>query len=74
MPWALQEPEPYDYCCGQVVNMGPVMPVAQFWVTDEVGNYLCMARALIFKGSFLMYNPTQNKAEWVAQIARLGAS
>ena len=45
--------------------MGLVMPAAQFWVTGEAGNYLCMARALMFEGSILVYNPTQNEAEWV---------
>ena len=24
----------YGYCWGQVVDLGPVMPVAQFWVTE----------------------------------------
>ena len=42
------------------------MLVAQFRVTDEVGTYLCIARALVFKGSVLAYNPAKNKAEWVA--------
>ena len=45
--------------------MGLVMQAAQFWVTDEVGNYLCMTRALTFKGSVLMYCPTRNEVEWV---------
>ena len=45
--------------------MGPVLPAAQFWVTDKAGNYLCMARTLTFEGSVLAYNPTCNKAEWV---------
>ena len=64
-PQVLQESELYGYCCGQAVNMGPVMPAAQFWVTDEAGNYLCVARALTFEGSVLTYNPAQNEAEWV---------
>ena len=29
------------------------------------GAYLCTARALVFKGSILAYNPTMNEAEWV---------
>ena len=45
--------------------MDLVLPAAQFWVTDETGNYLCMARALAFEGSVLVYNPTHNEAEWV---------
>ena len=42
-----------------------MMPAAQFWVMEEGGTYLCTARALVFKGSILMYNPTLNEAEWV---------
>ena len=41
------------------------MPVTQFRVTGEVGTYLCVARALVFKGSVLAYNPTRDKVEWV---------
>ena len=41
------------------------MLVAQFRVTDEVGTYLCVARALVFEGSILAYNPAKNEAEWV---------
>ena len=45
--------------------MGPVMPAAQFWVTDKAGNYLCMARELAFEGSILANNLTHNEVEWV---------
>ena len=65
VPWALTEAELYDYCHGQVVDLGPVMPVAQFWVMDEGGSYLCIARALVFEGSVLAYNPAKIEAEWV---------
>ena len=65
MLWALMEAEPYGYCHGQAVDLRPVMPVAQFRVTDKVGTYLCVARALAFKGSVLVYNPTKNKVDWV---------
>ena len=41
------------------------MPVAQFRVTDEARTYLCIARALVFEGSILAYNPAKNEAEWV---------
>ena len=40
VPWVLTETELYGYCHDQVVDLGPVMPVAQFRVTDEVGTYL----------------------------------
>ena len=65
IPQALTEAELYGYCCGQVVDLGLMMPVAQFWVTDEAGTYLCIARALVFEGSILAYNPAKNEAEWV---------
>ena len=62
---ALSEAESYGYCQGQAVDLGPMMPVAQFWVTEEGGAYLCTMRALVFEGSILTYNPTLNEAEWV---------
>ena len=64
-PWALTEAEPYGYCHGQALDLRPVMLVAQFRVTDEVGTYLCMVRALVFERSVLAYNPTKNEVEWV---------
>ena len=65
IPWAPTEAELYGYCCSQVVDLGLVMPVAQFRVTAKAGNYLCMVRALVFKGSVLVYNPAMNEVEWV---------
>ena len=64
-PQALMEAELYSYCHGQVVDLGPVMLVAQFQVTVEGGAYLCIARALVFKRSVLAYNPAMNEAEWI---------
>ena len=34
-------------------------------MTNEAGTYLCAARALVFEGSVLVYNPTRDEAEWV---------
>ena len=65
IPPALTEAELYGYTWGQAVDLGPVMLVAQFWVTEEGGAYLCTARALVFEGSILVYNPAMNEAEWV---------
>ena len=42
---ALTEAELYGYCHGQAVDLSPVMPAAQFWVTEEGGAYLCIVRA-----------------------------
>ena len=65
IPWALTEAELYGYCHGQVVDLSPVMLAAQFRVTDEVGAYLCIVRALVFERSVLAYNLAKNEAEWV---------
>ena len=65
MPRALTEVEQYGYHCSQAVDLGPVMPVTQFRVTDEAGTYLCVVWALVFKGSILAYNPTRDEVEWV---------
>ena len=63
--WALTEAEQYGYHRGQAVDLGPVMSVVQLRVTDEVGTYLCVARALVFKGSILAHNPARDEVEWV---------
>ena len=65
IPHALTEAESYGYCWDQAVDLGPMMPAAQFWVTEEGGAFLCTARALVFKGSILPYNPALNEAEWM---------
>ena len=65
VPQALTEAELYGYCCSQAVDLSPMMPAAQFWVTDKGGAYLCIVRALVFEGSVLAYNPAKNEAEWV---------
>ena len=65
VPWALTEAELHSYCHIQAVDLSPMMPAAQFQVTEEGGAYLCIVRALVFKGSVLVYNPTMNEAEWV---------
>ena len=57
--------ESYCECQGQAVDLSPVMATAQFCVTKEGWTYLCTARALVFEGSILMYNPTLNEAKWV---------
>ena len=63
--WALTEAELYGYCHGQAVDLSPMMPTAQFWVTEEGGAYLCVVRGLVFEGSVLAYNPTMNEVEWI---------
>ena len=65
IPRTLTEAEFYGYCWGQAVDLDPVMPAAQFQVTEERGAYLCTVRALAFEGSILAYNPALNEAEWM---------
>ena len=65
IPHALTEAELNGYCWSQAVDLGPMMLMAQFQVTEEGGAYLCTVRALVFEGSILAYNPTMNEAEWV---------
>ena len=60
-----QEVEQYNYHQGNAVDLSPVMPPMQFRVTDEKGTYLCVAWALVFEGSVLVYNPARDEAEWV---------
>ena len=65
IPCTAMQVEQYGYCCRNAIDLGAVMPVTEFRVTDEEGTYLCMAHALIFEGSILVYNPTRDEAEWV---------
>ena len=65
MPQALNEAEPYGCCRDQAIDLRPVMLAAQLRVMDEVGTYLCVAQALVFKGSILAYNPARDEVEWV---------
>ena len=65
VPWALTEAELYGYCHGQAVDLSPMMLVTQFWVAEEGGANLCVARSLVFEGSVLAYNPAMNEVEWI---------
>ena len=67
MPRAAMEVEQYGYCHGNAVDLSPVMPATEFRVTNKEGAYLCAARALVFKGSVLVYNPARDEAEWVPE-------
>ena len=48
MPRAATEVEQYGYCHGNAVDLGAVMPVMEFRVTNKEGAYLCVTRGLIF--------------------------
>ena len=59
------EVEQYGYHHGNTIDLSVVMPATEFRITDEEGAYLCVAWALIFKGSILAYNPARDEVEWV---------
>ena len=65
IPRTATQVEQYGYCHRNAVDLSAVMPVMEFSVTDEEGTYLCVARALIFEGSILAYDPARDEAEWV---------
>ena len=61
VPQTMTQVKQYGYHRGNAVDLGTVMPVMEFRVTDEEETYLCAARALIFEGSVLAYNPTRTR-------------
>ena len=65
MPQAATEVEQYGYCHRNTMDLGTVMLVTEFRVTDEEGAYLCVTQGLIFEGSVLAYNAARDEAEWV---------
>ena len=64
-PRATTEVEQYNIHHGKAADLGPILLVTQFRVTDEVGTYLCVAWAFVFEGSILAYSPTRDEVEWV---------
>ena len=65
IPHSAMQAKQYAYCHQNAVDLGAVMPVAEFRVTDEEGAYLCVASGLIFEGSILAYDPARDEVEWV---------
>ena len=65
VPHSTMQAEQYGYHCGNAVDLGTVMPAAEFRVTDEEGAYLCVARGLVFEGGILAYDPARDEAELV---------
>ena len=65
VPQTTMQVEQYGYHHGNAIDIGAVMPVTEFRVTDEVGSYLYTACTLIFEGSILAYDPTRDEVEWV---------
>ena len=65
VPWTTIQAKQYGYRHGNTINLGTVMPVTEFKVTDEEGTYLCVVCGLVFEGSILVYDPARDEAEWV---------
>ena len=53
VPRSAMQARQYGYHHGNTVNLGAVLPAAEFRVTNEEGAYLYAAGGLIFKGSVL---------------------
>ena len=65
MPVLSLERASVGYPQGCVVELGPTMPLMQFYVSCLSGAFICFARALVFEDSALVYDPTTNQAKWV---------
>ena len=53
------------YIMGHTVDLGSCLRPLRFRITSPNGEFICVARGLLFKGSMLAYDPTANGAEWV---------
>ena len=42
-----------------------MLPTTQFPINQPTGEFVCMARGLLFEDSILIYDPTCNEAEWI---------
>ena len=65
MPVLLHERASVGYLQGCILELGPAMPPAQFHISHPGGTFICFARALVFEGGALVYDPTTNQAKWV---------
>ena len=53
------------YCPGKTLDVGMCMPGFRLMLQDDKGEYPHSGRALIFKGSMLVYGPQWDIAQWV---------
>ena len=53
------------YRPGKTLNIGARMPGFKLMLQDDKGEYPYSGRALIFKGSMLVYDPQRDIAQWV---------
>ena len=42
-----------------------MLPSMRFCVSQPNGDFVCMARGLLFEGNVLAYDPASNEVEWV---------
>ena len=56
------------YIQGQVVELGSVLPSTWFHISQPNGDFVCMARGLLFEGNVLAYDPTRNEVEWILML------
>ena len=65
MPVLLHDRVSVGYLQGCIMELGPAMPPTQFCISTLGRAFICFARALVFEGSALVYDPTTNQAKWV---------
>ena len=53
------------YIQGWAVELGHMLPAMRFHVSQPSGDFVSMARGLLFEGNILAYDPACNEAEWV---------
>ena len=54
------------YILGHTMDLGSTLPPPlRFHITNPNGEFLCVARGLLFEGSVLTYDPATNGAEWI---------
>ena len=53
------------YILGHTVDLGNTLLSLRFHVTKPDGEFVGVARGLLFEGHLLMYDLTHNVAEWV---------
>ena len=54
------------YIMGHVVDLGWMLRSLQFCISQQDGEFVCMAQGLLFEGSMLANDPATNRAEWIS--------
>ena len=71
--WPLSSPVPptlrwnklHGFIQGHTVELGPTMPPAQFHISSPMGEFICFALELIYKGAIFAYYPITNSTEQI---------